>query len=92
MIVVNGSDHPSAKCFTLIHEIAHILMHDGGVCDLHNPFSPASDIDRIEVFCNYVSGSVLVPANALLREEIVRIHGDNPEWDDEELRILSQRF
>ena len=92
VIVVNGKDHPTARCFTLIHELTHILMHDSGLCDLHNPLSPTSDIDRVEVFCNYVAGAVLVPANTLLGDEIVQKHGADPEWNDEELGSLSKRF
>ena len=92
VIVVNGKDHPAARCFTLIHELAHILMHDGGLCDLHNPFSPSSAIDRFEVFCNYVAGAVLVPAKSLLTDKIVLEHGAGPEWNDLELGLLSRRF
>jgi Zn-dependent peptidase ImmA (M78 family)/DNA-binding XRE family transcriptional regulator len=92
VIVVNGKDHPAARCFTLIHELVHILMHDGGLCDLHNPFSPSSAIDKFEVFCNYVAGAVLVPAKILLGDEIVQKHGASLEWDDEELSLLSKRF
>ncbi|MFZ2146891.1 MAG: XRE family transcriptional regulator [Sedimentisphaerales bacterium] len=92
VIVVNGKDHPTARCFTLIHELTHILMHDSGLCDLHNPLSPTSDIDRVEVFCNYVAGAVVVPANTLLGDEIVQKHGADPEWNDEELGSLSKRF
>jgi len=92
VIVVNGKDHASARCFTLIHELTHILMHDGGLCDLHNTISPSSATDRTEIFCNYVAGAVLVPASNLLGDEIVLKHGANPEWNDFELSNLSRRF
>jgi Zn-dependent peptidase ImmA (M78 family)/DNA-binding XRE family transcriptional regulator len=92
VIVVNGKDHPTARCFTLIHELTHILMHDGGLCDLHNPSSPSSVIDKAEVFCNYVAGAVLVPAGTLLGDELVLKHGTVPEWNDVELGLLSRKF
>lgn len=92
VIVVNGEDHPTAKCFTLIHEFAHILLHDGGLCDLHNPFTAGSEIDRTEVFCNAVGGSVLVPRDDLLHDEVVRNHGSDPVWSDEEVGELAQTF
>ena len=92
VIVVNGKDHPSAKCFTLIHEFTHILLDDGGICDLHDPFRATSEIDRTEVFCNRVAGTTLVPADALLRTDVVRNHGNRVEWDDGELGTLSRRF
>ncbi len=92
VIVVNSKDHPTARCFTLIHELTHILLHDGGICDLHNPFTAISEIDRTEVFCNRVAGSLLVPTDALLNTDIVRNHGSDPEWSDYELRTLSKTF
>ncbi len=92
VIVVNGKDHPTARCFTLIHEFAHILLHDGGLCDLHNPFTARSEIDRTEVFCNRVAGSVLVPKDNLLDHEVVRNHGSDPVWSDQELSELAQTF
>ena len=92
VIVVNGKDHPSAKCFTLIHEFTHLLLDDGGICDLHDPFRATSEIDRTEVFCNRVAGTTLVPADALLRTDVVRNHGRHMEWNDDELGMLSRRF
>lgn len=92
VIVVNGQDHHSAKCFTLIHEFTHILLDDGGICDLHNPFSAQSEIDRTEVFCNRVAGSTLVPSDVLLKMDIVRDHGSRSEWSDDELATLSKKF
>jgi Zn-dependent peptidase ImmA (M78 family) len=92
VIVVNGNDHASAKCFTLIHEFCHILLHEGGLCDLHNPFVSKNDSESIEIFCNQIAGSVLVPKDELLKNEVVRYHGQNPEWGDDELSTLSRKF
>ena len=92
VIVVNGKDHHSARCFTLIHELAHILLDDGGICDLHNPFRATSEIDRTEVFCNRVAGSTLVPAGALAETNVVQDHGSRSEWSDDELAMLSKKF
>jgi Zn-dependent peptidase ImmA (M78 family) len=92
VIVINRKDHPTARCFTLIHELAHILLADGGICDLHNPFRATSHVDRTEVFCNRVAGSTLVPADALLRTSVVQNHGSHAEWSDYELGTLSKTF
>lgn len=92
VIVVNSKDHPAAKCFTLIHEFVHILLHDGGLCDLHYPFRARTDSERVEVYCNRVAGSVLVPEDELVNHDIVRNHGKNPEWSDDELSKLSRTF
>jgi len=92
VIVVNSKDHATAKCFTLIHELTHILLDEGGICDLHNPFRATSEIDQTEVFCNRVAGSTLVPSEALLRTSVVRNHGRRAEWIDDELGTLSRKF
>lgn len=92
VIVINSKDHPTARCFTLIHELTHILLADGGICDLHNPFTPTSHVDRTEVFCNRVAGSTLVPADALLRTKVVQNHGSHPDWSDDELEVLAKKF
>jgi Zn-dependent peptidase ImmA (M78 family)/transcriptional regulator with XRE-family HTH domain len=92
VIVVNSGDHPAAKCFTLIHEFAHILLHDGGLCDLHYIFRARTERERVEVFCNQLAGSVLVPEDELVNQDIIRHHGKNPEWSDDELRELSRTF
>ena len=92
VIVVNGGDRPTARSFTLIHELTHIMLRNGGVCDLHHMDAPHSDVDRVEVFCNRVAGAVLVPNDALLRSDVVAGHGSNTKWSDDELGQLARRF
>lgn len=92
VIVVNGKDHVAARCFTLIHEFVHILLHDGGLCDLYNPFSARTNTERTEVFSNQVAGAVLVPQDELLNHEVVKSHGENPKWSNNEIKELSQTF
>ena len=92
VIVINSKDHPTARCFTLIHEFTHILLADGGICDLHNPFRATSHVDRTEVFCNRVAGSTLVPTDALLRTNVVQNHGSHADWSDDELEVLAKKF
>jgi len=63
VIVLNRSDSPYGRCFSLIHELCHIMLNAGGLCILNQE---DEDHFKIEKFCNYVAGSVLVPKNALL--------------------------
>src|SRR6202044_2284517 len=42
--VVNIKDAPRGRIFTLLHELVHVMLNDGGICDLH-------DAD-IEAYCN----------------------------------------
>lgn len=92
VIVINSKDNPTGRCFTLIHELTHILLNDGGICDLHSPFRATSHTDRTEVFCNRVAGSTLVPADALLQTQVVQNHGSHADWSDDELGELARRF
>lgn len=83
--VANSKDSPRGRIFTLLHEAAHIMLHDGGICDLHD-----ADTER---FCNSVAGTALFPREDVLRSRAVRNHkrGDS-RWSDAELRELSREF
>jgi len=85
VIAANNDDPYVARSFTVIHELVHVALHEGGLCDLN-------DAARVERFCNHVAGAVLVPSLALLGEDIVREHGSDPEWSDNELRRLARRY
>lgn len=36
VVVVNIKDAPRGRIFTLLHEVAHVMLSDGGTCDLHD--------------------------------------------------------
>jgi len=58
-IVLNQSDAPAARIFTLLHEYAHVLLARPGVC-LPEP-TAAHPSQTIEKFCNRFAAAVLVP-------------------------------
>ena len=91
VILINSSDTPNGRIFTLIHEFVHLLLHNGGVCDLRDYDHPASNERRVEAFCNRVSGAALVPADHLLDQKIV-LEKEGEVWMDAELGKLSRRF
>ena len=66
VVVANAKDSPRGRVFTLLHELAHILLRQSPLCDLHEDRSFSTD--DVEVFCNEVAGTILVPASALERE------------------------
>jgi Zn-dependent peptidase ImmA (M78 family) len=68
VIVVNAQDSPRGRVFTILHEFAHVLLHSGGLCDLHEHGDPGTEDERIEIFCNRVAGAMLVPETALRAE------------------------
>jgi Zn-dependent peptidase ImmA (M78 family) len=90
VIVVNLKDVPLARVFSMLHEAAHLMLREGGLCDLaEEQASPGNR--RIEVFCNHVAGATLVPRDWLLEEELVRAQ-KGAEWQDEAIASLAHRY
>lgn len=92
-IVINHKDSKAGRIFTLMHEFVHLLLNEGGVCDCQEFYSGSmSNERRIEIFCNHVAGSVLIPGEYLKAHQVVREHGRNPEWNQKEIEKLSGDF
>ncbi len=49
-VVVNPKDSAAAKCFTLLHELAHLWIGEPGI-------SGGDPMDPVEVFCNRVAST-----------------------------------
>lgn len=93
VIVLNAKDYPRARVFTLAHEFAHVVLDTGGVCDPERIGRRARTPDeRVEVFCNYVAGSLLVPSDALLGDPRIAATPGRHEWTDTAIRALSDAF
>ena len=56
-LVVNPKDSAAARCFTLIHELAHLWVGEPGI-------SGGDPMDPVEVFCNRVASGFLLPWTA----------------------------
>ncbi len=87
--IKRGGEPTTAKIFTLFHELGHILLNEGGMCDL----SEKTNIE-IEKWCNAFSAEVLIPANDLLQMEIVvnRVRQGEKVWPKKDLVILGNYF
>lgn len=90
-IVVNGSDASSAKVFTLIHELVHILLRASGSSDVLPVTGRWGDFDATEKFCNLVAAATLLPRQAF-REAVsaVRQNRTAPITTDELFAISSE--
>lgn len=62
VLVVTSDESDSAKCFTLLHEYAHVLLRSAAAC-LESEDNTARG--QIERWCNRFAGAVLVPPEAL---------------------------
>lgn len=92
VIVVNTRDAPAARVFSMMHELAHLTLRKGGMCDLVEHGSRPPEDQRIEVFCNAVAAETLVPMEALLGHSVVIRHGSDPQWRGKDLRMLAREF
>ncbi|MDP3395699.1 MAG: ImmA/IrrE family metallo-endopeptidase [Methanoregula sp.] len=68
VIVVNESDAPNAKIFTLFHEYGHILLNESAVCNRDSDVIDDTRIKKIEYWCNRFAGAFLVPEDFLKKE------------------------
>lgn len=90
-VVLNAKDVPQARVFTLFHELTHLLLREGGLCDLHEDAPRAAGPDA-EVFCNHVAGAVIAPASALSAEPSVMGRSPRAGWDEQEVEVLARRY
>jgi Zn-dependent peptidase ImmA (M78 family) len=92
VIALNGGDWPRPKLFTLLHELCHLALNAGGLCDLHERRDDRTQDDRIEHFCNEAAASALMPRELFLSQAEVQRASQRYEWSLDELRDLSARF
>jgi len=87
--IKRGGEQAHSKTFTLFHELGHILLHEGGLCDM----SAKTDI-KIEKWCNTFSAEVLVPTYELLSADLVIEHLKQNQkiWAKKELVELANYF
>ncbi len=62
-IVVNRNEEPQAQVFTLLHEYAHLLLRQPGLCDQND----LDDQAKVERFCNRFAAAVLMPRDTVRR-------------------------
>jgi len=86
IVLLNGGDAPAGRMFSLLHELCHLILREGGLC------LPGQDIEGIEVLCNRVAGAALVPAESLLTEPVVRQTRGPRDWADDDLTALAREY
>lgn len=89
VIAINSKESPRPRVFTLLHELAHLGLRQGGICDEHG----SEDTRDIEVKCNAIAASILMPRNRFVLEPEVAFADEGEEdWEDADLEALARRF
>ncbi|MBU4436178.1 MAG: XRE family transcriptional regulator [Alphaproteobacteria bacterium] len=92
LVVVNRKDVYPRRTFSLLHELAHLMLRQSGVSEA-NVDAPRSVADaRIEVFCNQVAASALMPRDLFLNHNLILQRPDLQDWPDEAINALSLTF
>lgn len=82
VVFVNSADAPTARLFTLVHELAHLWIGSSGISNV-TPNPARQD----EVFCNAVAGEFLAP-----RESFLARWGEEPEDLQRRVAALATSF
>lgn len=92
-IVINGADAKTAKAFTLIHEVVHILLrvHEQTRVVPVTIQTPKTETET-ELFCNRVAAAALMPRDDLLRHHTVAFRPRSVSWDMNQLQSISEEF
>ena len=88
VIYLNNSTAKTRQIFTLFHELAHVLLRTGGITMRDDRYvsSLTGEDKRIEVFCNRLTATFLVPPDDFNR------HLKIPKWSDEAVETLANRY
>lgn len=70
IIALNRKDEPSARLFTLLHELVHIVTRTSGICN--DMSQDKSRVGQMELFCNRIAGLTLVPTEQLKLSKHIR--------------------
>jgi Zn-dependent peptidase ImmA (M78 family) len=92
VVILNGSDRPLGRIFTLLHELVHLAHRESALCDMREQVPRNDEQERIEAYCNHVAGAVLVPAEFLNLEADVRRANAQTVWDNEQLSRYRRQF
>lgn len=78
LIFINGRDAKAAQMFTLIHELAHLWLGEGGI-SAFNALLPSEN--SVEIFCNKVAAEFLVPETEM-RDAWQEVRGDSKPFEN----------
>lgn len=92
IILLNSSDSPLGRLFSMLHELAHLVRSESALCDEIEDAPRAESSQIVEAYCNHVAGALLVPQESLLGHPLVLGTGTDSRWGTAELRSLRRIF
>jgi Zn-dependent peptidase ImmA (M78 family) len=92
VIVLNGSDWPRGRLFSLLHEYVHLVLHTAGLCDTTTDTKAVTADRRLESRCNAVAAEVLMPTREFQQLQVVTEHAPGSAWTLDELLEGSRHF
>ena len=69
IIVLNESDKPEIKLFSLFHELCHLIQRNSTICSIE---TGVKGKDHAELYCDKFSSEILVPTEAIRREKSLK--------------------
>jgi Zn-dependent peptidase ImmA (M78 family) len=93
VIAVNRNDALTRRTFSLLHELAHLMIRVSGVSELATDVSRPPEDQRVEVFCNSVAAAALIPRDVLIADRRVVAQGKrSTQWSDADIADLASQF
>lgn len=93
VIAVNKKDTPTRRTFSLLHELAHLMVRVSGVSELETDVARPAEDQVIEVFCNSVAAAALMPASDFaLDPRIASMGGTSVKWSDTTIADVARSF
>jgi Zn-dependent peptidase ImmA (M78 family) len=92
VLCLNIKDPPQARCFSIMHELTHVMLRSGGLCDFDDHTARPPEDLAAERFSNRVAAATLMPAEAVVAESVVRSHSRGSAWTDDDIGTEAARF
>lgn len=84
LLAVNTRDDYKPRVFSYVHELAHLALGEGAVCDVHE------DDDEVEKFCNRAAAAFLMPEEDFRGHVLKRLRGRKVETLDDVVAIRAR--
>ena len=91
VVVINGQDYSQGgKAFTLLHELAHIVLGESAISNgTGEELATTAEERRIERFCDAVAAAALMPRRRLLSFPEAAAPGER-KWSETELQSIAR--